>query len=260
MEDIKPLKKRGNFLLRQELKNLTLEITPLCSFIFNLSIAVLFIIITIPMNKSVSKFQEYSTEYTNCSLGLNTSYCNITLNIEQDINDTAYIYYEIWDFYINDKEFVGSRDFYEYNDYTKSNSTSSKCNGASIISEVIDDGNYTSIGGYKLSGSSLAYPCGFVAKYHFNDTFQLYDSQKNEIEIDETNIAYPEYKGLIYRNLDNKLEVQWKDVEDEHYIVWMSTEADSNFIKPWGRFNSTLYKGNYTVIVKNSKYFINFNI
>ncbi len=253
MEDIKPLKKRGNFILRQELNNLTLEITPLCSFIFNLSIAILFIIITIPMNKSASKFQEYSTEYTNCSLGLQSSYCNITLNIEQDINDTAFIYYEIWDFYINDKEFVGSRDFYEYNDFKNNTSTSSKCSGASIMSEVKDDGNFTSIGGKMLSGSSLAYPCGLVAKYHFNDTYNFYDSQGEEMEIDQTHIAYPEYKGLIYRNLENKNEIQWLDVEDEHYIVWMSTEADSNFIKPWGKYASTLVKGNYTVVVKDSK-------
>ena len=258
MEDIKPLKKRGNFILRQELSNLTLEITPLCSFVFNLSIAILFIIITIPMNKSATKFQEYSSEYTNCSLGLHNSYCNITINIEQDINDTAFIFYEIWDFYINDKEFVSSRNFNEYNDFRNTSSASAKCNGASIMSEVKDDGNYTSIGGNKLSASSVAFPCGLVAKYHFNDTFNFYDSNGKEIEIDQTNIAYPEYKGLIYRNLENKDKVQWLDVEDEHYIVWMSTEADSNFIKPWGRYNNTLQKGNYTVVVNDSKSILNF--
>jgi len=53
--------------------------------------------------------------------------------------------------------------------------------------------------GTVLQDSAVAYPCGLIAKYFFNDTYMLAFSagNKSRIYIDETNIAHSvdkEYK------------------------------------------------------------------
>ena len=41
-----------------------------------------------------------------------------------------------------------------------------------------------------LSSSTVANPCGLIAKYMFNDDFSLVDPNGANVTIDETNIAH----------------------------------------------------------------------
>ena len=59
------LKKRGNFLLRQELKNLTIECSPKCSIICNFSIFIIMIGLAIPILNSAKNTIRYNVDYTN---------------------------------------------------------------------------------------------------------------------------------------------------------------------------------------------------
>jgi len=46
--------------------------------------------------------------------------------------------------------------------------------------------------------------------------------------------------------------VQWLDMEDEHFIVWMRTAGLPNFRKLWGKIDSQdLEAGTYNVEIKN---------
>ena len=254
--DEKPNKLRGNFVLRQELKNLTVETTPICSIICNIVLTILFIVITVPISKSANSFKSYTSEYTNCTLvkPSSDSLCQVKINIEDDIVGNAYIFYELHDFYINHKDFVRSKDYGALNNKNDNQSTI-KCEGANYMYEIKDDKNYTSIGGFQLLNTSNADPCGLFAKYHFTDTFQLLDPSGAKLFINETGIAYPEHKKVLFKNGENWEKNQWINIEDEHFIVWMSPEADNDFIKPWGRVEGELFKkGNYTFLIHNGKY------
>ena len=61
----------------------------------------------------------------------------------------------------------------------------------------------------------VAYPCGLIAKYMFNDKFKLFDgNQENQIKIDEKNIAHAvdrNYK-FKYPEVANATSKMWRDV------------------------------------------------
>lgn len=134
-------------------------------------------------------------------------------------------------------------------------------------------GILTTVSGKLLRHDDPANPCGLVAKNLFNDTFALYnvtetDNVRSETRlfINESDISYDsDRKFKFKRTPGNWTDIQWTDVEDEHFIVWMRTAGLPNFRKLWGRIETDIMPGNYTVAVVNnydvsdydaSKYFV----
>ena len=82
--------------------------------------------------------------------------------------------------------------------------------------------NYVTLDNTKLKASSVANPCGLIAKYFFNDTYHLYNgssTSSERITIDETNIAHAvdrEYKFKKPTDVDAD-SIQWRNVEDGNY-------------------------------------------
>ena len=253
-EDRSQLKKRGNFLFRQELKNLTLEPTPICSLICNLVVGILLIAVMIPLKNSSEDFKHYRVEYTDCNLNPEKD-CIKEIEVEEDLIGTVMVFYEIENFYINHKEFVRSKVFSQLRNQEASDKFY-LCEGAQYMHQIKDDGNYTTFTGQPLTNMSLAYPCGLFAKYRFNDSFTLYDPNNSEILINQKNISYFEHKEKLFKNNEEAGKKQWLDIEDEHFIVWMTPEVDHQFIKIWGRIqDKAITKGKYKVKIDNSKFF-----
>jgi hypothetical protein len=118
--------------------------------------------------------------------------------------------------------------------------------GSSIPDVAID--------GTPLSSSQVAFPCGLIGKYFFNDEYTLWNSSNNEnIPIDETNIAHQvdiEYKFKLPSGGDS---IAWLNVTNEHVMVWFQMESFPSFIKLWGHIWTTLYANtNYTIMVQNN--------
>jgi len=105
-----------------------------------------------------------------------------------------------------------------------------------------------------LDTNSVAYPCGLIAKYFFNDTYALMTSTGSRIPIDETNIAQSvdkEYKFKLPQ-VSNPNSVAWLNVTNEHVMVWYQMETFPTFIKLWGHIWSTLQAGvSYTIVINN---------
>lgn len=117
-----------------------------------------------------------------------------------------------------------------------------------------------SLSNKKLEPDWPAIPCGLVAKSVFNDTYELYDSNNKRIAIDETNIAWSSDIQYKFKNLDDKSlpepyksykDVQWLDMQNEHFIVWMRTAGLPNFRKLWGKIKDGLEPGDYKVKINN---------
>jgi len=77
----------------------------------------------------------------------------------------------------------------------------------------------------RKNNDTLAYPCGNIAKYFFNDTFisiKQVDHDKNVTVIDDSNIAFPaDVLHKFKTNMDIKKTGQYyRDVENEHFMVW----------------------------------------
>ena len=120
------------------------------------------------------------------------------------------------------------------------------------------------VDGTPLDPNAPAYPCGLVAKSLFNDTFALYrddtsvetvNSENFRISIDDTDIAWDLDKKYNFANMlenPNWASVQWHDVTDQHFIVWMRISAFPNFRKLYGQVHEGLKKGKYKLRIENN--------
>lgn len=57
----------------------------------------------------------------------------------------------------------------------------------------------------------------------------------------------------MYKNTENATEKQWLNMEDEHFIVWMSMMPFNDFRKKWGKIDQDLIPGYYNLTIFNSK-------
>jgi len=116
------------------------------------------------------------------------------------------------------------------------------------------------LNGDSLNSADVANPCGLIAKYFFNDEFSL-SQHNNPIAIDETNIAHavdrdfkfqiPEIEGRE-DDMDAYKDVMWRDVTNEHLMVWYQMETFPNFIKLWGHIDTELVEGEkYNITITN---------
>jgi len=62
----------------------------------------------------------------------------------------------------------------------------------------------------------------------------------------------------MFKNYENATSKQWLNMEDEHFIVWMSMMPFNNFRKKWGRIEEDLVEGYYNLTINNSKEFAYF--
>ena len=223
-------KKRGNFLFRQELKNLTIEQKPLYAFICNILTGLILIMITIPVARSTRDYKEYVSEYTNCAYiteeeaynyklenNLEKYYnCEVNLEVMEDMKGPVYLFYEIFGFYINHKEFVRSKIFSSLRNENDDDSEYLKCEGAQFMYQVKEDGIYKTVNDSPLKNNSLAIPCGLYAKYRFTDEFKIHNksNENNLIEYSSKGISYKEHQESLFKNRINKNSTQYINVED----------------------------------------------
>ena len=121
-----------------------------------------------------------------------------------------------------------------------------------------DLGVYTTIGGNVLNPTDPANPCGLIARSLFNDTYVL-SQNDSSISINQTNIAWDSDKKGRYVNSVNYTQVQWTDVENEHFMVWMRPAGLPDFRKLWGRVYTELTPGKYILTVYNNFQVSSFN-
>jgi hypothetical protein len=107
-----------------------------------------------------------------------------------------------------------------------------------------------------------AIPCGLVAKSFFNDSYQLVRRYPNDTEedipISQKGIAWnsdveSRFRNVVPRSgMGSWRDIQWLDMEDEHFIVWMRSAALPTFNKLWGRISDGLDIGTYYLRVHNN--------
>jgi len=89
-------------------------------------------------------------------------------------------------------------------------------------------------------------------QFNFSDTYSLYSSNKESIFINEKGISNSYEKNNFYKNNLLYKNKQWIDLENEHFIVWMTMETYKNFRKLWGRIEENLTPDNYTLVLEDS--------
>lgn len=174
---------------------------------------------------------EYKEQY---SCGLKT--CKVQFDITSDIPEPIYLYYEIENYYQNHRIYVKSRSSQQLTGTVLSTSKLESCDPIIKVKDL-------DISDFGLKDNEPANPCGLIAKSYFQDTFKFVDGP----EIKQSDIAWPSDLKGKYKNAEDWEKVQWTDVEDEHFIVWMRIAATSEFRKLWGKVDGKLDKGKYVV-------------
>ena len=195
-----------------------------------------------------SKIKTAEVDYTDCNINI---YCNKKITIEDDIDAPVFIYYQLDGFYQNARRYIRSKEIDQLtgDDIKKHDN----CEPAEKNKDMGFPANKTALDGSDLDDNSFAVPCGLMAKTFFNDTFTFKIGNEN-LEVDETNIAFEKDKKLFDKNPDKSK--QWIDMTDEHFLVWMRPSGLPNPKKLWGRINRDLKKGEIIDVTINNKYYV----
>ena len=266
IENIEEIKKRGNFLLRQELKDKTPINTPKCIIIYHIFFIIIFISISIIILSTNNSDHFKEIEYNSCS---QKSKCVLNFSIPKNLKSPIYFYYKLNNFYSNHIDYVKSKNYEQLRgEIVDEKIIDSSCQYMSRNKDHYKNVNESLILSYKnitMDSNSVMNPCGLIANSLFNDKFKLYDLKGNTINIIEKDITSEIDKEKIYKNNIDSENIQWMNKEDEHFIVWMNMELLPNFIKKWGYIDQDLPKGDYKIYIENnwgksqwevSKYFV----
>ena len=221
---------------------------------------VVFIVIGIVVLVYSKKIVEISYRYDEECQNSSNNICEIKLTIPKPMQQPIMMYYQLDNFYQNHRRYVKSKsDLQLDGEYIslKKIKDSGDCEPVETNQEMEKN---ISLSGLELNPNEVAVPCGLIAKSFFNDTYQLKNEKGEPITIDESNIAWEADKKLKYKNVkdpngkDDEFykKVQWIDMTDEHFIVWMRPAGLPNFRKLWGRIRENLPEGEYTVRIEDN--------
>jgi len=196
--------------------------------------------------------------------------CEVTIEIEEDMEKPVYMYYGLTNFYQNHRRYVKSRSEAQLLGKIDTKTTGGDCEPFAMDEKK----------------EKPIVPCGAIANSLFNDTITLKDEGGNNVSLTKTGIAWESDKKYKFQNpvvpegmtLENYLKEKtvsppawgkklWELDTDtpnnsnnallnEDLIVWMRTAAFPNFRKLYRKIektdnsNSTLAKGNYKLLIE----------
>lgn len=203
-----------------------------------------------------SKIRDFELRYDNqevCEIAYNsTSHkkCEVNFTLYEQMDPPIYVYYGMKNFYQNHRKFINSKSTSQLEGkLLNASDLEDECDP---IITVKDLGIDTTIGGFILPPDAPANPCGLMPRSFFNDSYSLANINGYGILINETGIAWDSDRKSRFKPPLNADRIQWLDVTDEHFMVWMRPAGLPNFKKLWGRIETVLIPGNYTLIITNN--------
>lgn len=176
--------------------------------------------------------------------------CSLELTLDEDFESPVMIYYQLENFYQNYRRYIKSFSPKQLKgEVLDKDDIKDACDP---IVTIADLGRNKTIDGTELPDDAPANPCGLIARSLFNDSFTL---QKEGVatvyDISSKGIAWDSDLNGRYKRPDNYKSIQWTDVEDERFMVWMRPAGLPNFRKLWGKIEEDLPAGKYIVNVES---------
>jgi hypothetical protein len=243
---------------QQEFSGTSFIYTPKRTAVMLFVASMLFFALSSPMwyansCNSKSALLEYSERYDDVE-GCKDSRgrCRIVVEVEEDMDEPIYLYYEMVNFYQNHIEFVKSRDYPQLRGESRSKSDLKTCGSFKTMDDML---NKAQLAVRRYTGDEIASPCGLAAKYYPNENFIVRDADGVEIEVKHAEIAWTSDSDYVFKEADD--DNPWIDVEDgkaysERFMTWMRTAPQTTFRKLWGVIKNDMDEGYYTVQISNS--------
>ncbi len=254
-EQTMKMKKRGNFILRQEIKDLTPRLDSFVVIVFMSFLTVIFGALAYFILNLVSQTVTYEVNYDDCLLN---TICKKEINITSTLTAPVFIHYNLGLFYNNHKEYVKSRSTNQLTGKDFAISSSEPCNSTMHIYEMFDNDTrrYKSFEGKDLTEMDISYPCGLIAKSMFNDTFNIMNNSTINLNITRSGIANSFILNEIYDNNKEYINKQWLSMKNEDFVIWNQMDTLPNIKKLYGIINNDM-KGTYYITINNSKHILN---
>ena len=221
----------------------TIKSTTLTFIIFG----IIFIIIGVVVLVYSNQIEENIIQYDTCT----GSPCTLEIKIEEkELKAPVMVYYQLNNFYQNHRRYVKSKSNKQLaGEILSAEEIEADCEPVYLNKHL--DVDVAIDGVTPLVKDAAANPCGLIAKSMFNDTYTLSASGK-DIFINETGIAWASDITHKYKMPENAEKILWKNITDEHFMVWMRPAGLPNFRKLWGRINQDLPIGTYKLEVNNT--------
>lgn len=226
-----------------------------CAIIVYLIFGALFLGIGIFLYYEADGLHETRVRYDD-TCGSNPT-CSITFKLDKEIKKPVFVYYEINNFYQNHRRYFKSKSPEQLRDgKVKTKSEVGDCDPVKTNADI--HFTSTSIGGSPLKKDDVAFPCGAMARSYFNDSYVIKytdSTPDTTVTVTHKGIAWPDDKANKFKNLEDttkKNALQWLDIEDERFMVWMRAAATPNFRKIWARIEEDVKAGSYKVDITNN--------
>mmetsp|Transcript_2198 Transcript_2198/g.3670 ORF Transcript_2198/g.3670 Transcript_2198/m.3670 type:complete len:318 (+) Transcript_2198:37-990(+) len=242
-----PNKPSNSAFKQQRLKAWQPILTPKPVISFFIAVGLIFILVGVLLFYTSASTQDFVFRYDQNCTQYDGASCQITLNVEEDMEAPVYVYYRLTNFYQNHRRYVKSRDDQQLR------------GNVLPYSDVATNCDPLVSNGTSQAQKDVYFPCGLIAASMFNDVFQF-----GELDVSEKGIAWPSDVENKFRKPEGTIEgtpimddgpLSDFNITDEHFIVWMRTAALPDFRKLYGIINKDVPKGSYQVTVLN-----NFNV
>lgn len=176
----------------------------------------------------------------------------------------VYVYYQLDNFYQNHRRYVKSRSFKQLQGSYIEADQLAECDPIKTIKDlqpqITKFANGTEFS--SIDYARPAVPCGLVAKSLFNDTY--YFKKQGALDFTKINTTGIAWESDVKYKFGNVPEttisgtkkswpaIQWTDMTNEHFIVWMRTAGLPNFRKLWGRIEQDIEPGTYELTISNN--------
>mmetsp|Transcript_1833 Transcript_1833/g.4202 ORF Transcript_1833/g.4202 Transcript_1833/m.4202 type:complete len:448 (-) Transcript_1833:187-1530(-) len=181
----------------------------------------------------------------------------VDLRIEKDMEPPIYAYYELTNFFQNNRRYVRSVSPQQLAGLpTSLDNLKLLCEPMLYVGGALNDS-------YPEDGQIS--PCGLQAWSYFNDTFSFTrlegaaaagpeEGAATAINVDDSQISWPTDKSFLYGNVTAENFNVYPEYrgggtvakplnQEQHFMVWMRLSAKPNFWKLWGVIDQKLFAG-----------------
>ena len=173
--------------------------------------------------------------------------CFLDFKLNEKLVQPIMFYYEIINFYQDNRKYLKSKSNVQLSGENLNVEYIQRDCDPIVLNKHLD--KKFSLNGTPLDPEAPANPCGLIAKSAFNDTYKLFFEGK-PVTINDKGIAWSRDIER-YKRHPNYESVQWLDVTDEHFMVWMRPTGVPDFRKLWGKIETDLSPGTYQLVIDN---------
>jgi hypothetical protein len=138
--------------------------------------------------------------------------CRVTLDLDDDMDEPVYLYYELTNFFQNNRYYRRSVSWQQLKGNDLDKDEVPLCKPVRTMEDLGRIPSTLEIG-TQLEDDDVANPCGLIAQTVFNDTFILLDPDGKVVPLEFDDLVLDKVSDR-YERADDWEKIQWTDVED----------------------------------------------